>query len=315
MGMSRQNKQAQMHWGTLSAAAKAAGGNPAATQEAKKKKPDVSREESKREEMIKKFEDKDDEAARRKAKAAKEAAVAGPKETVNFNFLSQAATQGAVQSRMSSFFLGERGGAVVLGGIDPKFHIGEIQYHPALQKVSGSWALEIKSMQVGGHEVCGKTPCIALIDSGTTAMVVPSVSAMQIMGGSDAKGCSGVAKFTVGDQDLVLDHDQWCGRIKPSGKRIHDQLAGLSDDDSLQDRTWLILGEAFMKGFYTVFDNRNTDAPRVGFAPVCKQSQVMCVGKAHLCHSDERVRARCPIACGLCGNDKTQELEEAQFEP
>jgi len=313
MGMSRENTNAEMHWGSLQSAA-----HPAlAAAEAVIAKPVKPSYKSKREEMEAEFEHDDESNEQRDAERAKKEAnmakAAGPAETVSFNFLEQATAQHAMEKRVSSFFLGRHGGAVVLGGIEPKFHTGEVQYHPAVKKVSGNWVLEIKSFQVGGVEVCAKSPCLALIDSGSTAMVVPRESAMQIIGGDSADGCSGSATFTVGDQELVLDHDQWCGRIKPSGDRIHAQLAGLSDDDSLQDRTWLILGEAFMSGFYTVFDNQDTAAPRIGFAQVCKQSQVMCVGKEHMCDSDKRIRARCPIACGLCST--AEELEEVQMEP
>ena len=70
-----------------------------------------------------------------------------------------------------------------------------------------------------------------------------------------------------------------------------------------------------MQGFYTVFDNQDPKKPRIGLAPVCKQSQVMCVGKEHLCAKDAAIRKRCPIACGVCGKDKAKKLLDTQFEP
>jgi hypothetical protein len=321
LGMSRQKKTANMHWGSLDSVRHDAD-HPrlAAAEEAlkrQKKKAKEAQDESSegmRQRMIARFE-RDDDPNAAKAKAKKQIAEAGPSEEVNFNFLSQATAQKAVQRRVSSFFLGSHGGSVVLGGTDPKYHVGAIKYHPAVTHVDGGWALEIKSFQVGGVEVCAKAPCLALIDSGTTAMVVPYESASKIVGGDSAEGCHGTANFMVGDQELVLDHDQWCGRIKPSGSRIQAQLSGLSDDGSLKDRTWLILGEAFMQAFYTVFDDQDIKNPRIGFAPVCKQSKVMCVGMTDArCASDKRLQARCPMSCKLCGADKAS-LEEAQFEP
>ena len=87
------------------------------------------------------------------------------------------------------------------------------------------------------------------------------------------------------------------GRVVP---RIHPLLplfplaSGLTDDESLLNgqRTFIILGEAFMQGFYTVFDNQNPEKPRIGLAPVCKQSQVLCVGKQSQCAKHQAIRSR-----------------------
>jgi len=305
MGMSRHNKHATMHWGSLTAAADQKA-------EEDKPKPAVKPALSQRQQMIAKFQHQHD--AQKSEEHLNE--NPGPSEKVNFNFLTQAAAMGAIRRDVSSYFLGERGGAVVLGGVDPKFHIGDLSYHNAINSVSGNWVLEVQSFKVRGHDVC-KTPCLALIDSGTTAMVVPSVSALQIMGDgtSDDNKCDGAATFVIDGHDYSLSQNQWCGRISPAGDRIHSQLAGLTEDPKLAHHTWIILGEAFLQGFYTVFDNEDKDTPKIGLAPVCKQSQVTCVGKAAMCADNAEIRARCPISCGLCGKDKEQELDMMQFEP
>jgi hypothetical protein len=263
-----------------------------------------------------------------KAKAAKAAAVKGPESTVNFNFMIQAAKQKAIPKAVTSMFLGEKGGAVVLGGMDSKYHIGKVKYHKALTGVAGNWVLKIDSMVVNGHEVCKnakKKGCLALMDSGTTAMMVPERSALKITGATPTSfaatmaqqknTCKHAAKFVISGKEYHLGHLAWCGRVNPMGDRIESQLQGLADDSSLNKYTWIILGEAFLKGFYTVYDNSNHKAPKIGLAPVCKQSQVMCLGKARLCKQDLNTRVACPITCGLCGVDKNVQLDEMQFEP
>jgi len=295
MGMSRHNKRVRMYWGSLSAAA--TGKAPV-----KKKKKHYA---STREKMLAKF-----EALSAPKKKATVKAPPGKVETVNFNFLLQAQKQRAVHHAVSSFFLAEGGGAVVLGGVNPHYHIGRIQYHPAVRRVSGNWVLELDSINVGGVEVC-KHKCLGLIDSGTTSMVIPGVSALLI----SRQGCStSKAFFRVGDSTYSLRPDQWCGRFVPKGDRISEQLSGLTDDHKLAGHTWVILGEAFLKGFYSVFDNSNPKAPRVGLAPVCKQSHITCNGKAQLCAKDPAIRAKCPILCKVCGSHFAQ-LDAAQFEP
>jgi len=294
LGMSRHNKRIKMHWGSLAATAK--GKAPV------KKQP--KHYASRHAKMMAKFE----ALQGKKKKKVPFQAPPGKVETVNFNFLLQAQKQRAVKHAVSSFFLAEGGGAVVLGGTDSRFHIGKVRYHPAVRRVSGNWVLELDSISVGGVEIC-KTKCLGLIDSGTTAMVVPSVPAMQI----SQQGCRADASFRLGHDSYKLRADQWCGRFIPKGDRIHGQLSGLTDDPNLAKHTWIILGEAFLKGFYSVFDQSNPEAPRVGLAPVCKQSSATCIGKEALCHSDAELRDRCPILCKVCGLERNK-LDATQFE-
>jgi len=305
MGMSRHNKRAMMHWASLAATANA--------KVHKKKK--VHRHLSERERMLARFQ-QENSGKKKTSKAPK-----GKEDVVNFNFLLQAQAQHAVRKAVSSFFLGQRGGVVVIGGTDKRYHMGKIRYHRALRRVSGNWVLEMDSFKAHGVEVC-QPKCLGLIDSGTTAMVVPSVSAMQILGSQGrrmsfraAAACKGEATFNIEGTKYRLPHDQWCGRITPMGSRIGGQLAGLTDDPAMRHHTWVILGEAFLQGFYTVFDNSKPSAPRIGFARVCRQSHVMCVGKEQECSRDTAVRARCPITCGLCGKHADRDLDEIQIEP
>merc|ERR1711988_974633 len=264
---------------------------------------------SERQKMLARFEQE-------KAPAEKKQVLKGREDVVNFNFLQQAQAQRAVHKAVSSFFLGQRGGVVVIGGTDPRYHLGKVRYHPAVRRVSGNWVLEIDSFKAHGVQVC-QPKCLGLIDSGTTAMVVPSVSAMQILGTHGhgamsfraAAACKGEATFKIEGSTYRLPHDQWCGRISAMGPRIGGQLRGLTDDPALKDHTWVILGEAFLQGFYTVFDNSKPRAPRVGFAPVCRQSRVMCVGKEQQCGNAD-VRAKCPITCGRCGKHADRDIDE-----
>merc|ERR1711937_729048 len=146
--------------------------------------------------MLARFEQED--TAKKQHKAPQ-----GREDVVSFNFLLQAKAQQAVKKAVSSFFLGQRGGVVVIGGTDKRYHLGKIRYHRAPRRVSGNWVLEIDSFKAHGVEVC-QPKCLGLIDSGTTAMVVPSVSAMQILGSHGgqmswkaAAACKGEASFSI----------------------------------------------------------------------------------------------------------------------
>merc|ERR1712196_204023 len=172
---------------------------------------------SKREKMVARFMEKEEDAKRKHSNNTPK----GRGETVSFNFLLQAQKQHAVRKAISSFFLGARGRAVVLGGIDSRFHVGKIRYHRALRRVSGNWVLEMDSFKAHGVEVC-QPKCLGLIDSGTTAMVVPSVSAMQILGSQGrrmsfraAAACKGEATFNIEGTKYRLPHDQWVAASHP----------------------------------------------------------------------------------------------------
>jgi len=297
MGMSRHNKQVDLHWAAINASVAAL---------KKKEMPDIKKYETRQQRMTEQFEHLEESHGSTKH-------LQGPTETVNFNFLLQAKKQGALRRAMISFFLGQNGGAVVLGGVDRRYHTEEIHYHPAVRHVTGAWVLEVQSLRAAGHEVCPQG-CLALVDSGTTQIVVPTASAwaIKITAGQD---CAGNAEFQIGKKVHHLDSTQWCGRMLPLDERVGKQLKTLTTDPAYAHHTWIVLGEAFLQGFYTVFDNTNTKAPQIGLAPLCKESQAMCKGKASMCGVDDLIRTRCPITCEACGTDKRQMLDTIQFEP
>merc|ERR1711964_870137 len=157
---------------------------------------------------------------------------------------------------------------------------------------------------MSGTEIC-KHKCLALIDTGTTMMVIPQTAAMQIDGAVSnpwAKKpvqCQGSASVKLGDKKYTVGSKHWCGQVAPMGDRVQGQLKVLTPDKSYKKHTWIVLGETFIKSFYTVFDNDDVKNPKIGFAPVCKQS--------HHC-KEFAVRVACPITCKQCGATSSQEL-------
>lgn len=170
---------------------------------------------------------------------------------------------------------------------------------------------------VEGNEVCD-TGCLALIDSGTTQMVIPRAEAYPILVGSEdsneAPVCKGPATLHIGAAPYHIKESQWCGRIIPMNDRVHMQLKSLTSDPQYKSYNWIVLGEAFLHAFYTVFDNTDIQAPRIGLAPVCRQSKALCLGKESQCSGDPDFQKSCPITCGLCGA-KDDGLSSVMLDP
>lgn len=221
------------------------------------------------------------------------------KHKVHFNFLNQAKKSGMIKRAVISFFLGSKpgtnGGAAVLGGVDKRLFTGPITYHDVLRKSMGNWALKLTTLRVGNSKknYCGKRGCLAIIDTGTSLIVGPP----EVVGGVVNKlavkpDCSNVktapaVHFGFGDKKpmtlaaskVTLEIKSWSAlscksAIATASSRIPMQFPGH------KDMPVVILGDAFLRHFYSVFDNDNKKKPRIGFAKANLKAEVKADKKA-----------------------------------
>jgi len=209
-------------------------------------------------------------------------------EDVHYNFLNAAKKAGTIKSAVISFFLGSRsstgtigGGAAIVGGVDKRLFQGPITYHNVLRRTMGNWALHLKTLHVGDSKknYCGEKGCLAVIDTGTSLMVGPDEV---LVGVQDAMGvnpdCSNLKtapaihfgfgneeRMTMPAADLTLELKSWSttsckSAFASSGKRIPTQFP------HYDGMPVLILGDAFMRHWYSVFDNDDKKNPKIGFA-------------------------------------------------
>lgn len=218
---------------------------------------------------------------------------------VHYNFLTAAKKAGAIKSAAISFFLGSStglgGGAAVLGGVDKRLFKGPITYHDVLRRTSGNWALKLTTLSVGNDKknYCGEKGCLAIIDTGTSLIVAPDPVTNGV---TDALGikddCSNLktapdVHFTFGNEkpmtltasDLTLQMEAWSQvscktSFGSSGKRIPTQFP------HYDGMPVVILGDAFMRHYYTVFDNDDTKKPKIGFAKPNLRAEVKAPAKA-----------------------------------
>jgi hypothetical protein len=207
---------------------------------------------------------------------------------VHFNFLTAAKKSGSIKRATVSFFLGSKpgvgGGVAVLGGVDGRLHTGPITYHDVLRKTMGNWALTLKELRVGDAETnfCGKKGCLAIIDTGTSLIVGSPLVVKPMMNALGVQpDCSNLKKappvhfkfggnkkapaLTLSAEDVTMQIESYSSlscksAIAAASSRIPMEFPGH------KGMPVVILGDAFLRHFYSVFDNDDTTKPKIGFA-------------------------------------------------
>ncbi|CAI2728323.1 unnamed protein product [Schistosoma spindalis] len=165
-----------------------------------------------------------------------------------------------------SFYLNQEngtsiGGEMVLGGVNPEYFKGDFEYMPTV--LNNIWAVRMSSLIIKDIEFCNG--CTALIDTGTSVILggreqVTRINSMlgisYHFGGRNVLDCKRIdmlppiefifrkKKYILKPQDYVIKEYFWFVTLCSSPFDI---------DDSLPPNVW-ILGDVFMRNFYTVFD-------------------------------------------------------------
>lgn len=168
-----------------------------------------------------------------------------------------------------SFYLSSedgKDGEMDLGGIDDKHYTGTLQYVPLSSETY--WEVALDDMQIGGVSITNVKK--AIVDTGTSLLAGPvdevaaiakRVGAIPLIKGEYVIPCKGGKPidvilngitFTLAPGDLIIPDESLC-------------LFGMTGIDipAPAGPLW-ILGDPFIRKFYTVFDYGNK---RLGFAP------------------------------------------------
>ncbi|CAH8552301.1 unnamed protein product [Schistosoma rodhaini] len=165
-----------------------------------------------------------------------------------------------------SFYLNQEngapiGGEMVLGGVNPEYFEGDFEYMPTVY--NNIWAVGMSSLIIKGVELCNE--CTATIDTGTSVILGEREQVTRINSllgvsyhviGRNVLDCSRIdmlppiefifqkRKYILLPQHYVVKEHLWLGTMCSSP---------FEADDSLPSNVW-ILGDVFMRRFYTVFD-------------------------------------------------------------
>lgn len=183
-----------------------------------------------------------------------------------------AVDQKLVDEPIFSFFLGnsdDEAGELMFGGMNADHYSGDITWVNLL--ASTYWEITLGGLNIDGKSYV--TDAKAIVDSGTSILTGPteivasiaaSIGAKEIIAGEYMVGCN---YDTLPNFDFVIDGKTYSLSAKdyliPDGDLCLLGIMGM-DVPAPTGPLW-ILGDVFMRKYYTVFD-ANPAQPRVGFA-------------------------------------------------
>ncbi|KAG8246778.1 hypothetical protein J6590_077119 [Homalodisca vitripennis] len=211
--------------------------------------------------------------------------------------------QGVVNEPVFAFYLNKasdsssgdsssgEGAELVLGGVDPNHYTGDFTYTPVIEQTY--WKIQIDGITLGSNEICSTYPAIP--DSGTSLLYGPSEFTDQInqaIGGEESDGtyivdCTTIDSLPdvtiyIGGKPFVLHpQDYIISMPTESGEDVC--VSTFIGSDNL---SFFILGDVFMRKYYTVFDMGNN---QVGL----RKENVLTVGlkRVQREHNVERLSA------------------------
>jgi len=192
-------------------------------------------------------------------------------------FFQAALAAGAIKEAKFAFWLSGHasatsGGELTLGGADRTRYSGELTYTPVT--IKGYWQFEVSSIDVGGSSFATATKAIA--DTGTSLLAIPKESLTALLAtfptaagvkplatGEYTVDCAQVdtlprLSFTIAGRTFDLQGADYVLKVQT------ECLLGVAGIDVPPPRGPLwILGDVFLRKYYTVFDYGNS---QIGFA-------------------------------------------------
>eukprot|EP00904_Undaria_pinnatifida_P002144 jgi/Undpi1/11930/HiC_scaffold_4.g01629.m1 len=170
---------------------------------------------------------------------------------------------GELDEPVFAFYLGnEKEGELIIGGTDPDHYLHDIDYVPVTKK--GYWQIDMDDVTVSGESVSSVKS--AILDSGTSLLVGPSedvkaiaskVGAVKFLNGEYLMPCTAdlpLLTFSIGGKEYTLSGDEYV--INAGNSKVCILAIMGMDVPEPMGPLW-ILGDVFMRKYYTVFDYGN----------------------------------------------------------
>jgi hypothetical protein len=184
--------------------------------------------------------------------------------------LGNAYKQGLLEEPLFAFSLGNNNdGELTIGGYDTTKFKGDLQYVPLMKTTY--WEIQVDAIQAGSTSF--KQVTSAIVDSGTSLIIGPkllvhqlatSIGATPNMFGQYTIDCDSISNipdiiFTIQGKNYPLKGEDVV--LKAAGTCL---FAFMGLEIPMPDPKW-ILGDVFMRRYYTVFDFENE---QIGFAEI-----------------------------------------------
>lgn len=174
--------------------------------------------------------------------------------------------QGKIDEESFSFYLSKVAGSdtsrLVLGGLNPKYYTGDVKYYPLIS--STYWIIALNSFTINGTIVRASK---GIVDTGTSLIVGSKdiINPINALIGEIDPNCVGIENLpnvviNFSGNDYVLTPQEYILKVTLFG---YSQCVG---GFMAMDLPWpqtVILGDVFLRTYYTLFDMTNR---RVGFA-------------------------------------------------
>jgi len=163
---------------------------------------------------------------------------------------------------------------LILGGIDANYYSGAINYvtFNILQGLLGYWLITGTDIKANGQSLGNCLLCPLIVDTGTSVITGPPgwVDPLLKAIGPVSPDCSNrytlpVIAFTLSGIDMTLEPDYYVIYGPDETGKNTCQLGIESLDPGI---TVWILGDPFLRKYYTIFDRGNN---QVGFALAIQQ--------------------------------------------
>ncbi|XP_049626930.1 cathepsin E [Suncus etruscus] len=175
---------------------------------------------------------------------------------------------------MSSNPEGGAGSELIFGGYDHSHFSGSLNWVPVTKQ--GYWQIALDSIQVGGTVMFCSEGCQAIVDTGTSLITGPSKEIKQLQKAIGAEPIDGEYAMECDNLNIMPDVTFIINEIpytlQPSAYTLQDFVDGMNfcssgfqglDIQPPAGPLW-ILGDVFIRQFYSVFDRGNN---LVGLAP------------------------------------------------
>ncbi|XP_039109472.1 pepsin F-like [Hyaena hyaena] len=183
--------------------------------------------------------------------------------------------QGLISQEVFAFYLNkkeEEGSVVMFGGVDHSYYNGDLNWAPVSKQLY--WQLSMDSISMNGEVIACNGGCQAIIDTGTSLLIGPPdviLDIQKIIGANeshsgeylidcDASNTLSDIVFTINGIDYPVPASAYIQEGPDSTCfSSFDSLRG----SLLTSDSW-ILGDVFLRLYFTVFDRANN---RIGMAP------------------------------------------------
>ncbi|KAF9978927.1 hypothetical protein BGZ73_008432 [Actinomortierella ambigua] len=161
------------------------------------------------------------------------------------------------------------GGAFIIGGVDTTKYVGNFTWNPAVDR--NAWKIRMQGVSLAGHDLGLQAD--VLVDTGTSLIIMPAEAANVFHGRIPqaqnvpqvgwiipCNTTAGDLNFTLGGQKFRVPQEELIVLFRIPG--YQDYCKSAVDVSPTGPTEW-ILGSAFLKNVYTVFDFRSR---AIGFA-------------------------------------------------